>query len=138
MTNSSNLSNRVERSSVSYRLTNVVFNCSFCKIGLTFVLLLLVLQAHGATRLDLATWTFGADASHFTLVPDSPTSFLTTPTMTLAGGTVDSDGKDGNPGQAAAWDDVQTGAGNAVGTIALDTRGFAAISVQFDYRGNAT
>jgi hypothetical protein len=93
----------------------------------------------------LAVWDFGASSAVYT---ESPAYYNTVaaPTLVLAGGTKDPDGKNGIiytdaggiahiAGQAAGWDDIKvSGNPSASWIITLNTTGFQTLAIRWDYR----
>lgn len=94
----------------------------------------------------LAIWNFGDSSAFYT---ESPAYYNTAaaPTLALLGSGVDTNGKNGVAytdaagvahvaGQAAAWDDInKSGSANDAATfITLDTTGFSALTVRWDYK----
>ncbi len=105
------------------------------------------LQAQGAVREQLAYWEFGPNAAGFTAAPtySSPALLTVPPAIIFGGSQFDSNGKDGepygpdarglshSPGQAAAWDEVDS-AVDAGWIVELDTRTWKSLEVRFDYK----
>lgn len=94
----------------------------------------------------LAIWDFGDSSSVYT---QSPAAYhtVTSPTLTLAGSDVDTNGKDGVgytdaagvvhiAGQAAAWDDInKSGSDNdAALFMTLNATGFTDLAIRWDYK----
>ena len=95
---------------------------------------------------QMAIWTFGPNASGYTEAPfyhalNSP------PTLTIAGGAKDTNGKDGTPytdlrsishanGQGAAWNDLNISSPgiDAYWIIGVNTTGWQNITIRFDYK----
>jgi hypothetical protein len=91
----------------------------------------------------LAVWDFGTSSAYYT---ESPAyySTVTAPTLTIAGGTKDPDGKNGIAftdaaginhiaGQAGAWDDIKVdGVTNAYWIVTLNTTGFTGMTIRWD------
>ncbi len=93
----------------------------------------------------MAIWDFGDSSVYYTLAPTAE-NVVGTPTLTLSGGTLDPDGKNGVTytdaegvshiaGQAGAWDDIKvSGSPDAKWIVTIDTTGWADISIRFDYK----
>ena len=71
--------------------------------------------------------------------------FLSSPTLVLAGGELDTNGKDGiaytdaagvihNPGQAGAWNDVRVSGPDAEWILKINTTGWTDMLIRWDYR----
>ena len=112
---------------------------------IVFCVVVLLLQA-GIARADLmAVWDFGDSSSYYTTAATSE-NVNGTPTLTLAGGELDDNGKDGVAfadaagnshvaGQAAAWEDVAISDGDdASWIVTIDTTGWQDLSFYFDYK----
>lgn len=114
-----------------------LFNLTFCAV------LSLVQPTFGSV---LAVWDFGDNKDTYT---ENPAYYNTivSPTLTLSGSDVDTNGKDGIAytdaagiahiaGQAAAWDDInKSGSENdAALFITLDTTNFTDLSIRWDYK----
>ncbi len=108
---------------------------------------LISLASYPCLASTLAIWTFGESSSQYTMQVES-TLFIDTPVISMTGGDIDSNGKDGvdytdasgvfhAAGQGAAWDDInKSGSDNdAALTIQLNTTGFTLQSIRWDYRG---
>ncbi len=106
---------------------------------------LLMVPGHAATQLVL--WTFGASAAEFTTTPTSGVQSGTA-SLSLGGGELDANGKDGTPytdivgmsheeGQAAAWEDIKVTGPDAEILIQFSTLGYRDIAIRFDYRSEA-
>jgi hypothetical protein len=113
---------------------------------ITFILMCTVLFcAQSSMAAVLAVWDFGASSAYYT---ESPAYYntVTLPTLVIAGGTKDVDGKNGiaytdaggivhAAGQAGAWDDIKvSGNPSASWIITLNTTGFGALGIRWDYR----
>ena len=93
----------------------------------------------------MAIWDFGPDGAGYT--ENVSTEYVNgIPTLSVAGGEKDINGKDGvgyvdsdgtshSGGQAAAWDDASVAAPNpdASWTMTIDTTGWQNISIRWDY-----
>ena len=112
--------------------------------GLLATLAALALPA--LAQQQMAIWTFGPNASGYTEAPafhalNSP------PSLTIAGGTKDTNGKDGTPytdlrsvfhatGQGAAWNDLNISSPgiDAYWIIGVNTTGWQNLAIRFDYK----
>jgi len=92
----------------------------------------------------MAIWDFGPDAPHYTEVVTTE-YVLGIPTLTLSGGQIDTNGKDGVaytdaegtahiPGQGAAWDDVRVTGQDARWVMTIDTTGWWNLALRWDYK----
>ena len=112
-------------------------------IVLTALVLLPALS--GPANADLtAIWDFGPNAAGYTQVVTAE-NVIGTPTLSLSGGDIDTNGKDGvgyrdaagtyhNPGQGAAWDDVRVPGPDAEWVLTINTTGWEDMTIRWDYK----
>ena len=108
------------------------------------VLVFSVIIITSANATQMAIWDFGPNAAGYTTAPTTE-NLVVVPTLVLSGGTLDPDGKDGVAyldaagvshamGQSAAWDEIKVSGDNAKWIVTLDTAGWTAIALRFDYK----
>jgi hypothetical protein len=99
-------------------------------------------SAMGAQQ--MAIWDFGQSSAYYTETVTAE-NVVGTPTLLIDGGQKDVDGKNGVAyidaagishiaGQTGAWDDVKVTGLDAEWIVTIDTTGWSAISVRFDYK----
>jgi hypothetical protein len=108
------------------------------------LLVLPILLSGSADATLMAIWDFGPNKAGYT-------EFVTTenvdgtPMLTLDGGEIDPDGKDGieytdsegtfhSEGQAAAWIDLKVSSTDAEWTMMINTTGFEDMTIRWDYK----
>ncbi len=109
------------------------------------LVLVFLLALGGTANADLmAIWDFGPDSSNYT--EDVTTErVIGVPTLSLSGGDIDDDGKNGTAytdaegtfhaaGQGAAWDDVKVTGADAEWIITINTMGWENIAIRWDYK----
>lgn len=92
----------------------------------------------------MAIWDFGPDSTGYT--EDVTISNVTgVPTIVLAGGEIDDNGKNGtaytdaagnfhSDGQAAAWDDIKVSGPDAEWVLTINTTGWSDLAIRWDYK----
>ena len=110
----------------------------------SITLLVLPVLSGSADAALMAIWNFGPDAAGYT--EDVTTeNVIGIPVLTLDGGEIDLNGKDGieytdsagtfhSEGQAAAWNDIKVQGKDAEWIMMINTTGFEDMTIRWDYK----
>jgi len=113
-------------------------------LGIIFAVCAILSFTQPSLATVLAVWDFGDSSAFYTEAP-AYYNTVAAPTLVIAGGTKDIDGKNGVAytdaagiahiaGQAGAWDDIKVSGSNASWIVTLNTTGFHALAIRWDYR----
>lgn len=114
------------------------------KVIVLMALVLLPALSSPANADLMAIWDFGPNAAGYTEVVTAE-NVIGTPILSLSGGDIDTNGKDGRAytdaagtphiaGQGAAWDDVRVTGPDAEWIMTVNTTGWEDMAIRWDYK----